>query len=85
MVSAAWFGLWAPAGTPGWVINKLNQAVQTAVANPEVKDKLAKMGAEPMTMGPGEFRHFVASETETSQGFVRALGIPRVPYQPPAR
>src|SRR4029079_4248118 len=42
-----WAGLLAPAGTPPAVIDKLNKAVIDALALPEVKERLAKIGADP--------------------------------------
>jgi len=40
----SWFGLVAPAGTPPAVVEKLNAAVNKALANPEVKARLAAQG-----------------------------------------
>ncbi len=42
--ASIWFGLWAPKGTPKDVIAKLNSATVTALADPNVKDRLAKLG-----------------------------------------
>ena len=39
-----WFGLWAPKGTPKPVIDKLNAAVKDALADPDVKQRLAALG-----------------------------------------
>src|SRR5580658_243862 len=42
--ASIWFGLWAPKGTPKDVVAKLNAATVTALADPNVKDRLAKLG-----------------------------------------
>ena len=42
--TSIWFGLWAPKGTPKDVIAKLNAATVTALADPTVKERLAKLG-----------------------------------------
>jgi tripartite-type tricarboxylate transporter receptor subunit TctC len=85
MESSAWFGLWAPAGVPAGVVDRIANDVERAVASPEVMEKLAKMGAEPMRMTPSEFARFVRTETETSRNFVRELGIKPQPYVAPAK
>jgi len=43
---AIWHGLWAPKGTPGDIIAKLNAAVRTALADPAVRRRFADMGQE---------------------------------------
>jgi tripartite-type tricarboxylate transporter receptor subunit TctC len=48
-----WFGVLAPAGTPAAIVAKLNAEAQRMLALPDVKERLAKEGAEPMP-GPPE-------------------------------
>jgi tripartite-type tricarboxylate transporter receptor subunit TctC len=45
---AVWHGLYAPKGTPKPVIDKLTQALQAAVKDPNVKSRLAELGTEPV-------------------------------------
>lgn len=52
---ANWFGVWAPAGIPAGVADKLAKDVARAVASPDVREQLVKLGAEPMSMTPAEF------------------------------
>jgi tripartite-type tricarboxylate transporter receptor subunit TctC len=80
MVSAAWFGMWAPAGTPRPIVDKIAQDVARALEAPDVREKLAKLGAEPMSMTPAEYARFVRSETEASRRLVQGLGIKPQPY-----
>ena len=57
-----WVAMLAPAKTPRDVVAKLNAEVNRALQSPEVKDRLAKLGTEPMAMTPEQFDKFVADE-----------------------
>jgi tripartite-type tricarboxylate transporter receptor subunit TctC len=70
-----WAGLLAPAGTPPAVIDKLNKAVVEVLALPEVKERLAKIGAEPAPTTPKEFDALVARELRENGELVKAAGI----------
>lgn len=85
MESAAWFGLWAPAGVPPGVVRKIAKAVDDALASPDVREKLARMGAEPMRMTPEQFAAFVRNEIDASKRFVSELGIKPQAYIAPAK
>jgi len=61
--ATSWFGLLAPAGTPAPIVAKLNAAILKALADPEVKKKLAEQGAESHGEKPEEFAAFIKSET----------------------
>jgi tripartite-type tricarboxylate transporter receptor subunit TctC len=80
MVSAAWFGVWAPAGAPPGIVDKIAKDVARALEAPDVREKLAKAGADPMSMTPAQFARFVRSETEASKRFIHELGIKPQPY-----
>ncbi len=73
--SPLWFGVWAPAGTPAEIVAKVNADVRKALADPDVKEKLANLGNDAMDMSPQEFAAFVRSEIETYGRVVRAAGI----------
>lgn len=85
VVSSAWFGMWAPAGVPPAIADRIARDVGRALETPEVREKLAKLGAEPMRMTPAQFAAFVRSETEASRRFVKELGIQPQPYAEPAK
>jgi tripartite-type tricarboxylate transporter receptor subunit TctC len=70
-----WSGLWAPAGTPADLVEKLSKDAARALAEPELRERLANLGAEPMAMTPAEFAQFVRSEIEDSTRIVKAAGI----------
>jgi tripartite-type tricarboxylate transporter receptor subunit TctC len=59
---SAWFGA-GPTGAPPEIIQKLNQEINTGLAEPRIKARFDKLGAEPMPMTVAEFGKFVADET----------------------
>lgn len=59
---SAWDGMFAPAGTPQPIVDKLNAAVRKALDDPKVRDALLGRGAEPVPSTPGELGRFVAAE-----------------------
>jgi tripartite-type tricarboxylate transporter receptor subunit TctC len=72
--SSAWDGVLAPAGTPEAIINKLNAAIRTALADPELIETLKSRGATVVPGTPEEFaRHIVASTRKWAQ-VVKASG-----------
>src|SRR5215831_7844937 len=68
------YGIVAPAGTPGPVIAKLNQALQTALANEDVKAKIAADGAEPLPSTPAEYAADIDREEAKWSEIVRKSG-----------
>jgi tripartite-type tricarboxylate transporter receptor subunit TctC len=70
-----WVGMFAPAGTPKEIVERLNAEVVKALEDPGVKDKLAKLGADPMTMKPAEFDAFVNKEIDLNAQLVKAAGV----------
>jgi tripartite-type tricarboxylate transporter receptor subunit TctC len=68
------YGIVAPAGTPGPVIEKLNQALQTALANEDVKAKIAADGAEPLPSTPAEYAADIDREEAKWSEIVRKSG-----------
>jgi tripartite-type tricarboxylate transporter receptor subunit TctC len=72
---SAWFGMLAPKGTSPEIVAKLNAAINKALADPTVRQKLDKLGAVPAPMSPAEFGRFVKSETEMWGKAVRASGV----------
>jgi tripartite-type tricarboxylate transporter receptor subunit TctC len=72
-----WFGLWAPAGTPPAVVQKLNAQVASSMRNPEVVEQFGKLGISPLPMAPDEFARFVRSEITVYQRIVKQAAIPQ--------
>jgi tripartite-type tricarboxylate transporter receptor subunit TctC len=70
-----WIGVFAPAKTPPAIVNKLNAEIQKALQAPAVRDKLAKLGVQPMAMNAGEFGKFVKEELKINAEIAKAAGI----------
>src|SRR6516164_4417741 len=61
--TSLWFGLFAPAGTPGPIINKLADAAPKALQTPQAENALRKQGFEPLNGGPDKFSDYIRRET----------------------
>ena len=66
-----------PAGTPAGVVDKLANDIARALATPDIRDWLAKHGADPMSMTQPEFARFVLSESESASRIVKDAEISR--------
>ena len=75
VVSEAWFGITAPAGTPPAVIAKMNSEINSLLALPEVKESMEKMGADPAGGKPEKLDVLVRSELETWSQVVKKSNI----------
>jgi tripartite-type tricarboxylate transporter receptor subunit TctC len=70
-----WNGLFVPAGTPETAVTRLHRAVQHAVSQPAVRDRLASLGAVPVGSAPTSFASFLAAQRESIARVVAAAGI----------
>lgn len=70
-----WFGMWAPAGTPPAVVQKLNAQVAAILQMPEVKKQFGDLGIEPTPMKSDEFAKFVRDQITTYQKIVKQANI----------
>ena len=70
-----WYGVWVPAGTPAGVVNKLAKDIARVLAAPDLRDWLARHGADPMSMPQPEFARFVLSESESAARIIEAAEI----------
>jgi tripartite-type tricarboxylate transporter receptor subunit TctC len=73
--AAGWYGLGAPRGTPGEIINKLSEAMTGALADPKLKARLNDLGVAPMPMTPADFEKFIAAETDKWAKVIKTSGI----------
>ena len=74
-VTQTWYGVLAPRGTPGPVINALNAVVVKAVQREDFRKRLALMGADPIAETPEYFRVMLLEEIERWSKVVKASGI----------
>ena len=70
-----WIGMFAPAGTPPEVVERIARDVNAAGQAPDVKERLAALGAEAMPMTPSEFKRFVDAEIVESAKVIKTAGI----------
>jgi len=75
VVASAWFGLFAPAGTPREIIDRLSAAVAQAATDPAFKDKLRAQGDEIRVEGPDNFLALQKSELEKWKNVIEKAGI----------
>ena len=61
--SVTWFGMFGPKGLPADIVTKLNTAVNQTLTDPEVKDKLSRLGIEPVGGTSAEFTTMLARES----------------------
>src|SRR6266851_310507 len=61
--TSQWYGLCAPKKTPQEIIDRLNKEINTAIAEPAMKARLAALGGEPLPGSPAEFGRLIADET----------------------
>ena len=60
----SWVGLFAPAGTPDDIVAKLNEKTNEVFRNPEVKARLAELGADVYTWSTQEWEDFVVAQSD---------------------
>ena len=62
--SVTWFGVYGPKGLPTELVGKVNQAVNAALADNEVKERFSRLGAEPAGGSPQAFAAMVVADTQ---------------------
>jgi tripartite-type tricarboxylate transporter receptor subunit TctC len=70
-----WFGLFLPAKTPRAIVDRLHRETVKALHVPKVRDKLAKLGVDPMLMTSTEFDALVEKEVAINAELVKAIGL----------
>jgi tripartite-type tricarboxylate transporter receptor subunit TctC len=70
-----WYGIGAPRLTPEAIIHKLNNEINAALAEPNVKARVADLGGSPLALSPAEFRKFIFDDTDKWAKLIRAAKI----------
>lgn len=70
-----WYGLFAPSGTPGPIVARLNAALVRALSEPATQQALLQQGAQQKADTPEAFRAFVLSERDKWAALIKAAGI----------
>jgi tripartite-type tricarboxylate transporter receptor subunit TctC len=70
-----WYGSFVPARTPRHIVETLHRETLKALRTPNVEDKFATLGLEPMVMPPAEFDAHVKAEIRANAALINAAGI----------
>jgi len=70
-----WLGIWGPAKLPRDITERLSSDVAKLLKLPDVKERLASQGMEPIGNTPAQFAEFVRKENETWSKVVKAAGV----------
>ncbi len=70
-----YFGVFAPAGTPREIVARLNAELVRLIKTPEMRDALARQGAEPVGSTPEQLAAVVRSESEKWGRVIKAVGV----------
>jgi tripartite-type tricarboxylate transporter receptor subunit TctC len=73
--SSAWYGVGAPRNIPAEIVDMLNQEVNTGLADPKLKARLADLGGTVIAGSPGDFAKFVADDAEKWAKVVKFAGV----------
>ena len=73
--ASAWYGLVAPQGTPGEIVERLNREVNAILARPDVKSQLADLGASLLPGSASDFGKLIVDETAKWGKVIRFAGI----------
>jgi tripartite-type tricarboxylate transporter receptor subunit TctC len=71
---SAWMGMFAPAGTPESVVNRLNAEIAKAMNSRDIAEALYTLGSEVVTNSPQQFAAYIRAETEKWGKLVKASG-----------
>ncbi len=69
-----WHGLLAPAGTPRDIVNRLGSETARALQNPDVRERFASQGVDPISSTPEQFAAMMKSELEKWRKVIAASG-----------
>ena len=70
-----WFGVFAPAGTPLAIRERMGRDMERVLALPDVKERLSKLGAEPAYLGPAQFDAMVRDYLASTRKLGDEIGI----------
>jgi tripartite-type tricarboxylate transporter receptor subunit TctC len=70
-----WYGILAPAGTPRPIIARLNTELVKVMHSPEMKERLAGIGTDPVTSSPEEFAAYIKAEIGKWGDVIRKAGL----------
>ena len=72
---SSWYGVFAPAGTPKPVVDKLSADIARATELPDVQAKLIELGSDPFSLTPGAFAQLIRRDQDTWTKLIRERNI----------
>lgn len=75
MTQEGWFGAFVPAGTPKPIVDRLNYAINEAMASREVQEIVTRDGLKTASLTPAQFLQFITDDTKKWANTVRTLKI----------
>lgn len=75
LLVSSWFAIYAPAGTPPDIVNKLASEIETIMKTPAFREKAETLGAEALFMGPAQLGEFTKQELKRWEPVVKAANI----------
>jgi tripartite-type tricarboxylate transporter receptor subunit TctC len=75
-MDGGWYGMFAPAGTPPEIVNKLYAEIRKALALPAVKERLNGLGLDAVGNSPADYRKLVEQQIRDYAEMVKLAGIP---------
>jgi tripartite-type tricarboxylate transporter receptor subunit TctC len=73
-VASGWHALFAPAGTPPEIIDRLNATLQPILASAALRERIVSLGAEPAASTPDQLAKILANDLERLQPIVERMG-----------
>ena len=73
--SVVWFGIFAPAGTPRPIVDRLNAELNKALLDPVIRERFATLGFEPAGGTPAAFSAVVAAEAQKWSKVIREANV----------
>ncbi|WP_198376078.1 Bug family tripartite tricarboxylate transporter substrate binding protein [Neoroseomonas rubea] len=73
--ASAWFGLYAPAGTPAAIVARINRDMRAALEQPEARSRFDTLGVDLVAGTPEELARTIATEIPRMRAVLRAAGV----------
>jgi tripartite-type tricarboxylate transporter receptor subunit TctC len=70
-----WAGIGAPKATPAEIVNKLNKEINAALADPNMKARVADLGGDVLALSPTDFGQLIADDTEKWGKVIKTANI----------
>lgn len=70
-----WYGIWAPAGTPKEIVDKVHDAFVKVLMQPEIQQRLRESGYDPKGNTPAQFSEFINNEIQKYGKIIDAAGL----------